>query len=151
MKKWKLVSLALIFVWFIALVFRVLSSHAEYVITPPPQPQTATSTPKLVRGDVPKAARLPVVTEENLEDVVSFLIKCESGGRRGTKVLDVNQKYSIGELQFQQDTWNHLSERSGITGTPESRQDSIKMAKWALLNGEIWRWRNCALKYAQNS
>lgn len=77
--------------------------------------------------------------------IVERLIYCETRGRNLT-VLDSNGKLSKGVLQFQDETWDELSKRSGIVGTPYVREDAIRMANWAIDRGELWRWRNCAEK-----
>lgn len=40
-------------------------------------------------------------------------------------------------------TWNEWSKESGITGTPDANDDAIRMAEWAIMNGDILAW-TCA-------
>src|SRR3990167_5897596 len=71
--------------------------------------------------------------------VVQRLIYCESGGQNVAK-LDSNGKYSYGVLQIQWSTWNQWSKDSGITGEPMNKTNAVKMAKWAIENGQIKHW-----------
>ena len=75
----------------------------------------------------------------SLDKIVSRLIYCESGGQNVAK-LDSNNKYSYGILQIQLNTWNQWSKQSGITGEPMNKTDAVKMAKWAIENGQIKHW-----------
>jgi hypothetical protein len=54
--------------------------------------------------------------------------------------MDSNGKYSHGILQYQKDTWDMFSKKSGIKGSPLIREDAIKMTDWALSNGLGRHW-----------
>jgi hypothetical protein len=71
---------------------------------------------------------------------IEHLIPCESMGQRLDR-LDTNGKMSYGILQFQD--WDEWERISGITGSPDNRADSIRMAEWAIQNGMINHW-TCA-------
>jgi hypothetical protein len=71
---------------------------------------------------------------------IEHLIPCESMGQRLNRV-DTNGKMSYGILQFQD--WDEWERISGITGSPDNRADSIRMAEWAIQNGMINHW-TCA-------
>lgn len=72
--------------------------------------------------------------------VIEHLIPCESMGKPLNRV-DTNGKMSYGILQFQD--WDEWERISGITGSPDNRADSIRMAEWAIQNGMINHW-TCA-------
>lgn len=71
---------------------------------------------------------------------IEHLIPCESMGQPLNRI-DTNGKMSYGILQFQD--WDEWERLSGITGSPDNRADSIRMAEWAIQNGMINRW-TCA-------
>lgn len=79
---------------------------------------------------------------KSVETIIEQLIKCESGGRNVT-ILDSNNRYSYGVLQFQMSTWNWFSEMSGITGTPLNPEDAQRMTAWAITHGFLGHW-TCA-------
>ena len=81
----------------------------------------------------------------DLNLIIPKLIVCESGGR-SVKVIDSNGYYSYGILQYQKRTWELFSKESGITGNPMVPADAIRMTIWAVQNGKIGHWRNCARK-----
>lgn len=75
----------------------------------------------------------------SLDQTLESLIQCESGWKN-VKIIDTNGYYSYGILQFQKSTWDELSEKSGIVGSPMDQMQSIEMAKWAILHGYEKRW-----------
>jgi hypothetical protein len=88
----------------------------------------------------PKLAAGVPTTRYIADLAIEHLIPCESMGKRRNRV-DTNGKMSYGILQFQD--WDEWERTSGITGNPDSRADSIRMAEWAIQNGMINRW-TCA-------
>jgi hypothetical protein len=88
----------------------------------------------------PKLAVGVPTTRYTADLAIEHLIPCESMGQRLDR-LDTNGKMSYGILQFQD--WDEWERISGITGNPDNRADSIRMAEWAIQNGMINHW-TCA-------
>lgn len=88
----------------------------------------------------PKLAVGVPTTRFTADLAIEHLIPCESMGKRVNRV-DTNGKMSYGILQFQD--WDEWERTSGITGSPDNRADSIRMAEWAIQNGMINHW-TCA-------
>lgn len=88
----------------------------------------------------PKLAIGVPTTRYTADLAIEHLIPCESMGERLNRV-DTNGKMSYGILQFQD--WDEWERTSGITGSPDNRADSIRMAEWAIQNGMINHW-TCA-------
>jgi hypothetical protein len=88
----------------------------------------------------PKLAVGVPTTRYTADLAIEHLIPCESMGKPLNRV-DTNGKVSYGILQFQD--WDEWERVSGITGSPDNRADSIRMAEWAIQNGMINHW-TCA-------
>lgn len=88
----------------------------------------------------PKLAVGLPTTRYTADLAIEHLIPCESMGKSLNRV-DTNGKMSYGILQFQD--WDEWERTSGITGSPDNRADSIRMAEWAIQNGMINHW-TCA-------
>lgn len=76
--------------------------------------------------------------------MIAELIDCESDGR-SIRIIDTNGKYSYGILQYQKSTWDGWSRESGIKGDPMVPEDAIRMARWAIAQGDTYlgQW-SCA-------
>jgi hypothetical protein len=90
--------------------------------------------------NLPKLAVGVPTTRYTADLAIEHLIPCESMGQRLDRI-DTNGKMSYGILQFQD--WDEWERISGITGSPDNRADSIRMAEWAIQNGMINHW-TCA-------
>jgi len=88
----------------------------------------------------PKLAPSVPTTRYTADLAIEHLIPCESMGKPINRV-DTNGKMSYGILQFQD--WDEWERVSGITGDPDNRADSIRMAEWTIQNGMINHW-TCA-------
>jgi hypothetical protein len=88
----------------------------------------------------PKLAAGVPTTRYTADLAIEHLIPCESMGATINRI-DTNGKMSYGILQFQD--WDEWERMSGITGSPDNRADSIRMAEWAIQNGMINHW-TCA-------
>lgn len=109
---------------------------AEYPVLPPqPQEVVLEATAK-----VPAFFNNDGITEENVWQILDDIIFCESSGKRGIQILDVNNKMSRGELMFQDATWAWMSKAAGIKGSPLERGKAIQVARYALLNGHGKHW-----------
>lgn len=78
---------------------------------------------------------------------VEKLAYCENRNHV-SRVLDSNDKYSYGDLQFQMDTWLRYSD------TFHTRRENIqdpelqRIVALYILNSGGWRnWKNCATKF----
>lgn len=76
------------------------------------------------------------------------LIQCESGGKADIKVLDSNDKYSYGILQFQMATWLTYSTQFKTTPGNIYDPDLQKTVSLFMLNSGGWQnWYNCSTKF----
>lgn len=107
----------------------------------------------LLNASAPANAQAPTMTEEaalavvkdaELDSWIEKLVQAESGGREDIVILDVNNKYSHGCLQFQRGTFDSFSARYGIEGDIMSCDFQKKLAKLMLVeNRGNWRhWQN---------
>src|SRR3990167_11027791 len=78
-------------------------------------------------------------------EIMPRLIQCESGGRN-IKHLDVNNFYSYGILQIQSSTAARWNKESGLNADPMIPDEAIKLGHWAISNGYLKSWLNCAKK-----
>lgn len=77
-------------------------------------------------------------------NLIYSLAKCESGRRPNIKVLDINDRYSFGLLQFQRATFNELC--NGDIMNPIHQIDcAIKILNTE--NRGWYRWCNCLWSY----
>lgn len=60
-----------------------------------------------IQGDTPDSAvsAYYVTKDPYIREIVDFLATCESGNRSNIRILDTNNKYSYGLLQFQAETF----------------------------------------------
>lgn len=113
--------------------------------------------------DVNTATSTPVVVKEvdilskNQRVWIGALEYCESRGRSDIKILDSNDRYSYGILQFQMDTFLRYGKKYGIIATSTTELEAEKMiydpdlqekvAHRILLDGGEKNWNNCYKKY----
>lgn len=74
--------------------------------------------------------------------IIRKLVVCESQFTN-IKRIDSNNFYSYGILQYQKQTWDEWSKKSGIKGNPMNPDEAVIMADWALDNGLLSNW-SCA-------
>ena len=73
-------------------------------------------------GYAPVSAKVIAPTQEKthyevlLDNWIEDLVQAESNGREDIIILDVNNRYSRGCLQFQDATFEHYTKRYGIEG-----------------------------------
>lgn len=86
----------------------------------------------------------PVVPDPQLE-WIEQLGNCESMGSTTVKVLDTNNKYSYGLLQFQMATWLKYGKDFGATKDNIFDPDLQKTVARSMLDaGGANNWYNCA-------
>ena len=93
---------------------------------------------------------LNTVEIDKIDGIVPKLIDCESGGRVDVAVLDTNNKYSYGILQFQLDTFYSFGKKYGILDKNLTKKEAlnlimkpslqIKIARKMIENGEGGHW-----------
>ena len=93
-----------------------------------------------VRNDVASSTQ-PISKPDSLNQWINKLAFYESGNRADIKILDVNNKYSYGCLQFQMATWIGMGNKYGFQTTPENIYDCRlqKQLAHAMLSD---RWNN---------
>ncbi len=90
-----------------------------------------------------------------LDYFVDRLAMCESENRENIKILDSNDKYSYGIVQFQEDTWKNALRKYGYF--PEAEDSELinhiydgelqkEVAKKMIQDGGWKHWKNCAIK-----
>jgi len=100
-----------------------------------------------------------VVGASEKDDWIEKLAKCESRGRSHITILDSNNKYSYGLLQFQLDTFISFGKKYEILPDEFTRKESLLLihnpnvqkaiAKEMLDDGLSGHWRNCVRKIGQ--
>lgn len=60
--------------------------------------------------------------KDSLDVWIERLILVESGGRADIKILDTNNKYSYGCLQFQEETWKYQMQKFSLRPYAESQE-----------------------------
>ncbi len=127
----------------IAFAISLMTVHTpvalEKTVDPAPAAPVASSTAAL-----PAAPESPAPYKPRNPKTIAALIRCESRGKN-VKIIDTNGKYSYGILQYQKATWNQWSRESGIEGDPMVPEDAIRMADWAIDQGDAYlgQW-SCA-------
>ena len=115
-------------------------AHAQIQIAPPAHEVLPIQSDIKIATTSPTFFNKDGITEENSWNILDRLISCESSGRRGIQILDVNKKMSRGELMFQDKTWEWMSKMAGVEGSPLERGKAIQVARWALLNNYGSHW-----------
>lgn len=89
------------------------------------RPTYNTSTPEKAPADtIAKLSSLKVQAATPLDIWLERLAETESQGRDRIKILDVNDKYSYGCLQFQEGTFRKYGERYGLV-SPNTRLEDV--------------------------
>ena len=98
---------------------------------------------------------LPIISlaQTPQEEWIDKLGKCESRDRPSIKILDTNNKYSYGLLQFQLETFYSFGKKYGFFPEEFTREEARLMinipslqkaiAKEMLDDGLDWHWKNC--------
>ena len=123
---------------FITLIQTVLARPDEYTVTRRMPQETFISGPQWAYT-VPFAVKNKASIEK--------LIQCESRGMNISRP-DTDGIMSDGILQFHRGptgtlargTWEDFSRASGITGSPKSPADAIRMTDWAISHGLGPHW-----------
>lgn len=101
---------------------------------------------------------IPIEQKDPMTLWLEALEQCESGGKSDIKVLDVNDKYSYGSLQFQAHTFTRYAKRYGFfpeTFTDEQILENIydRHTQFTLARNMIadryenyLAWTNCTTK-----
>lgn len=100
---------------------------------------------------------LPLVSFAKSQDEwLDSLSQCESGGRENITVLDSNNRYSYGILQFQLNTFIGYGKQYGILPQEFTRHESLLLihnpfvqraiAREMLSDGLSYHWKNCAIR-----
>lgn len=97
-----------------------------------------------------------LVHASDKDDWIEKLSMCESRGRSNIKILDSNNKYSYGELQFQLDTFIYFGKKYDILPDEFTRKESLLLihnsgvqkaiAREMLDDGLSYHWLNCVKK-----
>lgn len=90
--------------------------------------------------------------DEDLKKKIEILANCESSNRSFIKVLDTNNHYSYGSLQFQMQTWLSYGKLYDLKTTEENIYDGDlqKELAYRMINDKKsnWNhWLNCATKH----
>ncbi len=81
---------------------------------------------------------------------LAALEQCESTGSTTVKILDSNNKYSHGVVQFQMDTWLAYGKDFGATrNNIYSKELQEQVALAMLRNGGSSHWLNCSNKISK--
>lgn len=100
---------------------------------------------------------LPLCTYASPQDIwIDSLIQCESQGRENITILDSNNKYSYGIMQFQLYTFLGFGKKYGILPMEFTEAEGRLLihntyvqkaiAKEMLNDGLSYHWKNCARK-----
>ena len=94
-----------------------------------------------------------IMAQTPQEEWIDKLSTCESQDRPAIKVLDINNKYSYGLLQFQLDTFYGFGKQYGFFPEGFTREEARLMihipslqraiAKEMLDDGLDYHWKNC--------
>ena len=97
-----------------------------------------------------------IVSASDKDDWIEKLSMCESRGRSHITILDSNNKYSYGELQFQLDTFIYYGKKYEILPKEFTRKESLLLihnsgvqkaiAREMLDDGLSGHWLNCVRK-----
>lgn len=162
----KKLILCLIFLLSLSLLYRILNAKAEFLIRGdeknpvllPPKSKSLESNKKdgidrgghgtnNIRSEIrPKYKIKEPIVEAEIPEIIEKLISCESGGR-SIEIMDTNGKMSRGILMWQDESWNAVQSQFGFIGDPMNPDDAKKATFYALKDGQLWRWKNCAKKY----
>lgn len=93
-----------------------------------------------------------VPIDENLKKKIEILANCESSSRPLIKILDTNNRYSYGILQFQMQTWLSYGKLYDIETTEENiyNGDLQKELAYRMIqdkNSNWNHWYNCSTKH----
>lgn len=115
-------------------------------VGPQGQQVAVSSTPQAVKPSEVKIDKYwtrdriqEVIDNSEHPSTIQKLVECESR-YVSIKKLDSNHYYSYGILQYQSSTWNGWSKESGIKGDPMNAADAVKMADWAIDQGNGHHW-----------
>lgn len=98
----------------------------------------------------------PVTKVNTLSPLIDKLAMCESGGRTDIKILDSNNLYSYGVLQFQEDTFIRYTKKYNLL--PEAEESEYmnfiydedyqkRLANEILKEPKgIYNWFNCGVR-----
>lgn len=112
---------------------------------------SAMITPLSAEAMVESVASVKQELSVSQTEWLAKLEKCESNGSTTIKVLDTNNKFSFGALQFQAKTFLTQGVKYGLiaTATEEvepliyNRELQVKLAHKMLLDGGEDNWYNC--------
>jgi hypothetical protein len=93
-----------------------------------------------IQAEAPMLSK-EVLYDKAMEQWLDRLEKDESGGNRMRVILDVNNKYSYGCLQFQMETFIAQSKKFGIKGEMMDCNVQRTIAK-AMIKNDYKAWRN---------
>ena len=129
---------------------RAIAAPATYEILPLNAPNSSLGVIPNVATESPTQVILPPqsrpfnsdgITDDNVFDVITALIACESNGRRGAiNPKDVDGRPKYGELQYDLRTWDWFEKKFNFEGDPMIRKDAITMTRLALLAGMGKHW-----------
>ena len=105
---------------------------------------------KLNLSETPEQPKIENV-EDQLDILIGKLATCESGQIPDMKVLDSNNKFSYGWLQFQKATFDGFGEQYGLPHDDIlSPAQQIPIAKKMIENGLWFHWKICGEKVGLN-
>lgn len=83
----------------------------------------------------------PVAPKQSAYDALAdAIIECESSGRADVQIIDTNGEWSRGIAQFQDKTWDWMSQLAGVEGSPLEPEKARAVLVWALENGHGSHW-----------
>lgn len=96
------------------------------------------------------------IRAQSKDEWIASLHYCESQDRDYITILDTNNKYSYGGLQFQFDTFYNFGKQYNILPDELTRKEALllihnpfiqKAIAREMLDDGLWRnWKNCTLK-----
>lgn len=103
----------------------------------------------------------PIISfAQNKDEWIENLHQCESGGRNEITILDSNNEYSFGGLQFQLSTWMSFGKLYGILPQEFTNKEGLLLihsysvqkaiAKEMLDDKLSYHWKNCRDKIGYN-
>ncbi len=114
---------------------------ALLIPAPPAQAPSVELKEELHIVEKAEAAEIaPEIKQSAYEKLADAIIQCESSGRADVEIIDTNGEWSRGVAQFQDKTWDWMSQLAGVDGSPLEPEKARAVLVWALENGHGSHW-----------
>lgn len=129
-----------------ALLVTVIIIAALFIPAPPAQAPSVELKEELHIVEEAQAAEVahkpePAKPSPSAYDkLADAIIECESNGRADVEIIDTNGEWSRGAAQFQDKTWDWMSQLAGVEGSPLEPEKARAVLVWALENGHGSHW-----------